>query len=289
MSSTIQNAVLSACREFMKPVARLLLKNGIGYQEFSEVCKIAFVDVASTDFGIRGRKTNMSRVAVMTGLSRKEVRKVRDAIEDGSLASTLRTRRPELILSLWHSDPSFLDSDRNPKSIKFEGEEPSFRDLVSQVGGDIPPRAMLNELLRAGSVVEEGEMLRVVSRSYIPDPDEPQTILVAGDSVRDLVSTIHHNLGSIDPDLRYFERRVYSERLPTSQRARFRRLARERGELLLRDFNAWLSERELTRDKVECDGGFESRTPRIGVGIYFFDDMPIASFTKPYKPSDVDE
>src|SRR6056297_3174712 len=109
MASATQRAILSACREFMKPLVRLLLKHGIGYREFSDICKSSFVAVASDEFGLRGRKTNMSRVAVMTGLSRKEVKKVRNRLGDNTELPKYRMRRPELILTKWHSDPAFLD------------------------------------------------------------------------------------------------------------------------------------------------------------------------------------
>jgi hypothetical protein len=276
MNNKIKNAVVSACREFMTPVVRLLLKNGIGYREFAEICKSAFVEVASADYGIRGRKTNMSRVAVMTGLSRKEIRKIRDTMESGEFGSVSRTRRPELVLSLWHTDAEFLDSRHGPKPIRFDGEGATFCSLVARVGGDIPPRAMLIELLRAGSVIEEGNELRAVSRSYVPEPHDPQAILVAGGAIRDLVSTIHHNLGCEDPEDRLLERRVYSEKLPQSQRYRFKKLARDKGQLLLQDLNSWLSERALDAARDDIEEANEG-AQRIGVGIYFFDHVAAGS------------
>lgn len=271
MKSQIQHAVLSACREFLRPVVRFLLKNGIGYNEFSQICKLAFVEVASNDYGIRGRKTNMSRVAVMTGISRKEVKRLRATETKDTLVAMSRKRRPELILSIWQSDPDYCDSKGKPKRIRFDGSGTTFRDLVKRVGGDIPARAMLNELLRAGSIVQEGEKLRLVSASYIPEPNDPEAILVAGDAIRDMISTIDHNLGVLDPELRFLERRVYSDRLPTRQRARFRKLARERGELLIRDLNSWLTEREAAALEHSEEVASSSHTDRIGVGVYFFD------------------
>lgn len=271
MKSQIQHAVLSACREFLRPVVRLLLKNGIGYNEFSQICKLAFVEVASNEYGIRGRRTNMSRVAVMTGISRKEVKRLRDTETKEALAAMSRKRRPELILSIWQSDPEYCDSRGKPKRIRFEGAGATFRDLVGRVGGDIPARAMLNELLRAGSVIKEGEKFRLASDSYIPEPNDPEAILVAGDAIRDLIATIDHNLGVSDPELRFLERRVYSDRLPNRQRTRFRKIARERGELLIRDLNAWLTEREASPSDGPEGMTTDGHANRIGVGVYFFD------------------
>lgn len=273
MNSPVQKALLNACRSFMKPLARLLLKGGIGYREFAEICKTVFVEVASDDYGIRGRKTNMSRVAVMTGLTRKEVRKIRNAIEAGLTSPITRTRRPESVLAVWHGDPEYLDKHMNPKRIPFEGTGANFRDLVARVGGDIPPRAMLNELLRAGSIVPEGSKFRAVSRSYVPESNDPAAVHLAGEAISDLVSTIHHNLSWPGPDGRFLERRVYSDRLPRSQRRRFRKLARDKGELLLHDLNAWLSDRERSARKVDPTESI-GEMPTIGVGIYFFDNAP---------------
>ncbi|MDH3905625.1 MAG: DUF6502 family protein, partial [Gammaproteobacteria bacterium] len=73
MRDDIQRQILGAFLVVLKPIARILLRFGIGFREFSEIAKTAFVDVASSDFGLRGRPTNISRVAVMTGLTRKEV------------------------------------------------------------------------------------------------------------------------------------------------------------------------------------------------------------------------
>lgn len=269
MHESNQSAVFSAIRKFMNPIVRLLIKNGVGYQEFSEICKATFVEIASDEYGIRGRKTNMSRVAVMTGLSRKEVRKIRDALATGRLSTTSRTRRPELVLSIWHTNPAYLDRKHKPKRIRFDGPGATFCELVARVGGDIPPRAMLIELLRAGSVVEEGEKLRAVSRSYVPEPDDPDSFRLAGDAIHDLVATIHHNLSCDDPDARYFQRYVYSEKVPKTHQLRFRKLAKERGQLLLQDLNSWLAEREHVREADDADDQ-PGDAPRIGVGVYYF-------------------
>lgn len=271
MNNPIQLAILSACREFMRPIARLLLRFGVSYKDFSEVCKSVFVEVASDDHGIRGRKTNMSRVAVMTGLTRKEVRKVRDTLESGQASSVFRPGRPGSVLSIWHSNPSYLDKQLKPKRIPFDGLGANFKDLVAAAGGDIPPKAMLNELLRAGSVVYEGSKLRAISRSYVPESNNPDAVLLAGSALRDLASTVLHNLSCGDLDDRFIERRVFSLRLPTSQTKRFRKLARDKGELLLNDLNAWLSEREnAARHKLELDS--VAAPPRVGVGIYYFEE-----------------
>jgi len=104
MSDDIQRQILGAFLVVLKPIARILLRFGIGFREFSEIAKTAFVDVASTDFGIRGRPTNISRVAVMTGLTRKEVRRLRDKISEGEHTVVVKPTPMWDILHYWHAD-----------------------------------------------------------------------------------------------------------------------------------------------------------------------------------------
>jgi hypothetical protein len=88
-SSTAANgvdraAVVQTCRVLLRPIASLLLKCGMTWREFAEVSKSVFVAVASQDFGLNGRPTNVSRVSILTGVSRKEIARVRALLEQES-------------------------------------------------------------------------------------------------------------------------------------------------------------------------------------------------------------
>ena len=91
MQEKQKQQVLNTFLLVMRPIVRILLRYGIGYREFVEVVKTAFVDVASSDFGLRGRPTNISRVAVMTGLARKEVKRLRDKLSSGDTVIAVKT------------------------------------------------------------------------------------------------------------------------------------------------------------------------------------------------------
>ena len=127
-NSIVHSALLNA----LKPLARLLMKAGVGYREFSELSKCAFVDVATNDYGLRGRPTNISRVAVMTGLTRKEVKRLRDKIVNGREIETSKVIPPTEIVHQWHSDPDFLDINGNPKVLPFDGSPHSFTSLKTR-------------------------------------------------------------------------------------------------------------------------------------------------------------
>lgn len=260
---------LNACSRFMRPIARYLIRNGVGFREFSEIVKEAYVEVTSEDYGIRGRPTNISRVAVLTGLTRKEVSRLRQKLHDSA-----RTRdgveqskgRPELVLERWFHDTAYLDSEGRPLPMPSEGDRPSFTSLVRDVGGDIPPGAMVKELIRAGSVVEsEDGTLLAVRETFVPEAADPQAIDFAGDAIRDLAQTINHNLYQGEQSGRLLERRLLTRINKQIDAKKFIQAATIDAEQLLAKLN----------DLVVVEGKDtqeHSRGQRVGIGIYLIRD-----------------
>src|SRR3954471_2892738 len=76
MASSVHARLLAAIYACIRPLARVLLRSGITYKTFAEIAKRAFVHEAFLERDSKGRATNTSRIAVRTGLSRKEVRRV---------------------------------------------------------------------------------------------------------------------------------------------------------------------------------------------------------------------
>ena len=175
--------ILKATLLCLKPLAKILIQCGIGLREFSEVSKTAFVEVATSDYGLRGRPTNMSRVALITGLTRKEVRRIRESTSDGQSNFQIKTAPITRVLHKWASDSEFTGPDGAPSELPFEGKTGSFKSLVRQHAGDIPPGAVRTELMRVGSIEELASgRLRLLKRSFRPgDLDERvMTALVRG-------------------------------------------------------------------------------------------------------------
>ncbi len=264
----IREIVLCSCQQFMVPIARMLLRYGVGFREFAEVCKAAFVQVASDDYGIRGRKTNMSRVAIMTGLTRKEVRWIRDQIADGNSLKTIKSAAPGSILLFWHNDIDFLDSEGRPKDLRFSGASDSFEELVRKYAGDVPAGAMRTELLRAGAIeISNTGLIRIKSRYYIPSDADEKLLEEMGFSLKNLALTLAHNLNRSRVDATRFERYTGSNKLRPETIGRFKRLVHDRADSLLVTLDDWLAAQEIsdTRDSV-------SENRWVGIGIYYFED-----------------
>lgn len=282
MPSALQKEILAAVQAVMHPIVRFLIRAGIGFREFSRICKVVFVQVATEDYGIRGRPTNISRVAVMTGLTRKEVKAIRDNghnqrgfdLWDGKL------NPPTEILHHWHSDPDFCDARGVPKALSFAGDFPSFTDLVRRYAGDIPPGAMRVELRRADAIeTTNGNYIRPKKAYYTPTEFDKKFVRSMSFSLSNLAETLVHNAkihsnggGEALRDGR-FERYVWTSRLSQADLEEFRLLAERKCAALLSELDEWIGEREQRFEVNNAAGHAVSGTstePGVGVGVYYF-------------------
>ena len=280
MQENNNNAVLTALLRALRPIARFLMKAGIGYREFAEIAKCAFVDVATSDYGLRGRPTNISRVAVMTGLTRKEVKRLREKIAAGSQVILTRVIPPAEIIEKWHSDPAFLDASDRPLKLPFDGPTPSFAQLVRKYGGDIPPGAMRTELKRVGAV-EEGMdgTLTIKKRYFRPVSEQAQLERALGQAMYGLGNTINHNLGQSE-DKAWIERIAYSQHIREADRNRVRRISSDRASEFVESINDLFSAYETIYADEPPE--HDSKSVLVGVGVYFFEiDESSTQFSEP--------
>lgn len=253
----------------MVPVARFLLRSGMGFREFSEVAKLAFVEVASRDYGIRGRPTNISRVAVMTGLTRKEVKRVRDKLQNASSNTSDLKRSPgSQILHYWYHDPDFLTVDGKPKRLAFHADDVSFVELVHRYGGDIPPGALRTELKRIGAVKEDNDgTLTVLQKNFTPANLDEKLVNSIAISLRALASTVAFNSNPNRQGLGRIERIVVTDRLNKKKLNKFREQAYKKVTKVTERLDDWLSEYELGPANQEGAVG-----PQVGIGVFYFED-----------------
>jgi hypothetical protein len=277
MSSLIKTSALKACRHFMLPIARFLLKNGVGYREFTEISKLAFVQVASEDYGIRGRRTNMSRISIMTGLNRKEIRRIRDRIENEDWELDPSLSKPVSVLGEWFTSKNYLGPKGGPRALPYETKDggASFSGLVREVGGDIPPGAMLTELIRAGCVKEvRAGVWKAVKRQYTPRAIDVFLVQRFGECLHDLAETMSKNMDQVNPDDRLFEFRAWANGIDKKSTPKLRKIVASQGEAYLESIDDWLGE-HVSKD----DGASAESTVRCGVGVYYFEAPRIANLT----------
>lgn len=258
----LQLAVL----RLLRPLARILLRNGVPFGEFADLAKSAFIEVAERDFAIPGRKQTTSRISVLTGLTRKDVARLRDQLHSGEAAVAEREyNRAARVITGWVRDPQFQGEGGEPLPVLPIEGTPGFGDLVHRHSGDMPVRAVLDELERVGAVAREGDAVRLLSRGYVPQTGEAEKLHILGQDTALLVETIDHNLRA-DGDPR-FQRKVAYNNLPAEVLPELRALTAQQGQRLLEEADRLLSRHD--RDVNPAAGG--SGRKHAGLGIYYFE------------------
>ena len=271
MGQSVKEHLRLALRMMLKPLAKLLISQGVSHGDFSESAKDVYVAVAIRHFDLSS-KVNQSRIAILTGLTRKEVKNVIDrAIR--SEPSTKNFSRPSRVLAGWHSDPRFLGPYGVPLEVPYEasvdGGAPSFVDLVKTYSGDMAPRPMLKELMRIGAVVEsDNKTYKVLRRDFIPEALSGELVERLGEVTHNFFSTAARNIEKKGPDDGLFERIVFAEHGVTPNTVRmFDEFVKGRGQEFLEELDNWL----VAREKEEKD---VARSIQTGFGMYHYIEEP---------------
>jgi hypothetical protein len=261
-------ALSAALLHMVRPLVRILLRNGVSYGTFSDLTKWLFVDVATKDFGIEGRKQSISRVSVITGLSRKEVKRLLELPEPHDRRDEETYNRAARVIAGWRRDRDFHDKQGKPSDLKIKGRGASFSELVKRFSGDLPVRAVLDELLRVKAVeLLQGDYVRLLTRLYLPRDNEIMKYHILGTDVGFLISTIGHNMQT-GVNTPFFQRKVSYNNLPDEALPKFRKLSAESAQALLEKLDSWLAKNDRdTTPTVEGTG-----RNMAGTGIYYFEE-----------------
>ncbi len=268
MKQDAKHALLAAIIKLLQPLIRILLRNGIPFGTFADLAKHVYVKMAMEEFGLPNRKQTASRVSIITGLTRKEVSRIQGLSEIENEETIERYNRAARVVSGWVRDSRFLDSSGQPAVLPVEGNGVSFSELVRHFSGDMPVRAVLDELDRVGVIdhLPDGR-IRLLSRAYIPVTGEVEKLGILGTDVRDLICTIDNNI-TREADQRLLQRKVSYDNLPEEILVELRQLSAQKGQSLLEELDIWLSQHD--RDNNTSVSG--TGRHRAGIGIYYFEE-----------------
>jgi hypothetical protein len=177
-------------------------------------------------------------------------------------------------LHTWHFDPRFIDPEGSPLDLCFEGEVPSFTELVKAVGGDVPPGAVRAELLRAVAVQElENGLLRPTKRYFVPGDFDEKAITVMSGMLFPFISGVDHNSNPARNSAGFIQRIAYA-RLSLEDREAFRVWSRAEATRFIESIDDWLTARELRIDECASD-------PISGVGVFYYAGPEATDLPKP--------
>lgn len=269
MQDTIHRQVLNALLIALRPLARALLRAGIGFREYEEISKTAFVEIATKDYGLRGRPTNISRVAVMTGLTRKEVRRLRNKSAAGEDTVVVKSTPMAAVLHRWYTETDFLSDSGRPRVLSFDGEGTTFSTLVKRFGGDIPPGAMRTELIRIAAIDElpSGD-LKVLKRNVSSLEAHDRIVNVLANQIYASTLAAAHNTLHDDPADRWIQRTVTTSFVRDSDLKRVRRISEDRLDEFTQSIDDLFAAYETLYEKDKN----EDPKRAIGIGVFYFEE-----------------
>lgn len=263
----LPQALARAMQRALRPIFRVLLTHGMSYMAFEALARQVYVEVALREFGLPGKKPSISRASILSGLTRKEVQRL--AAQDaatGELLGQAHDNRAARVVAAWKRDPAFLDSAGRPRMLDAADKAAGFPALVRRHSGDMPTRAVLDELLRQGAVRRVGEGgLELVASGFAPRRTAADKLELLGIDVADLVSTIDHNIRLGDEDPRFQRRVMYQDMSPAVTHA-FRKLSSDHAMALLLQLDRWLAahaEEPVPQGEAPV---------RLGMAIHYFED-----------------
>lgn len=255
-----------AVLKILKPLLRVLIKNNITVHGFSDLARRAYVETAHEHFSIPGKKLTSARVAVLTGLNRKEVYRIEKHLGEEKNLSRSAPNRAMRVVNGWLQDEEFLTKKNTPRVLPLYGDKRCFVTLVGRYGGDISHGAVLDELLRVGVVSRnDHDQIRLEAPGYIPHKNEVEKISVMATCAADLLGTAVHNIefGDVDP---LFQRQVVYPSVSDETAHRFRTESAEISAEYIQKLNRLLA-------KLHKESTNKLGTHRVGLGIYHFDSQ----------------
>ncbi|MCW6508547.1 DUF6502 family protein [Lichenifustis flavocetrariae] len=202
-----------ALARLLRPLVRLFIRQGITFPAIADLLRELYVNVAEYDFGLAGKSQTDSRVSLLTGIHRKEVRRLRGS---GAPVSTtpVTLSRTSRILACWLAASSFTDEQGHPLPLPrvAPAGEPSFDTLVEMVTKDVRPRAVLDDWLDRGVVaIDERDRVRLLDTAFVPRGGDPQQMHYFGRNLHDHIAAAVANIEGRSP--RFLERAVHYDGL----------------------------------------------------------------------------
>ncbi|MFW5450318.1 MAG: DUF6502 family protein [Methylophagaceae bacterium] len=263
--------LVKALRFQLRPLVKLLLKSGITFPFLADLLKQIFIEVADSDFRLEGKQQTDSRINFLTGIHRKDVKKLRNNnLPDNAIPNSVSLGAQ--VVANWIGNDAYLDSRNKPlplpRLIKNGGEQ-SFEALVILVNKDIRSRAVLDEWLNLGVVsLDDKDRVCLNTQSFVPEKGFDEKAWFFGEHLHDhMAAAVHNLLGEKPP---FLERAVFYDQLSQYSVDKLKKIADQSGMRLLRKLNKKAMELQ-SNDKASP----ESHNLRMRFGIYFYNELEI--------------
>jgi hypothetical protein len=265
-------ALLQAARRLLRPLARLMMRSGVTFPVLAEALRILFVDVALTDMLTDPKSKTDSRISLVTGVHRKEIKRLR-SLPPG------RAEIPEIVtlgsqvVARWLGTPAYTDADGRPRILSRLPQpgdlHPAFETLVQLVTSDVRPRAVLDDLVSQGIISRlKGDRVCLNTQAFIPRPGGTEQIFYFARNLHDHLAAASTNIARAEAP--FLDRSVHYDGLTPEQARRLRTYAREAVARVMLDINR--KALELLDDAVPGEAADQGVRQRLNIGVYLYQE-----------------
>jgi hypothetical protein len=265
------DALLRPVRRLLRPLVRLLLLGGVTFPALVDLLRNLYVEVAAKDLLQDPRARTDSRISLLTGVHRKEIRRWRSETHEVDAVPPVITRTSQII-ARWLRDADYVNAEGQPRSLprlpRPEGG-PSFESLVQSVTSDVRPRAVLDDWLNHGIVsVDAADRVVLDTAAFVPRPGSAEQLFYFGRNLHDHLSAAAANV-TADGAARFLERAAHYDNLTPATVARLEAMGREAAQRLLTEFNRQALDLLDSNDR-ELERAPETPRRRFNLGLYLF-------------------
>jgi hypothetical protein len=271
-SFTLQpDALLRPVRRLLRPLVRLLIQGGVTFPAVADLLRSLYVEVAARELLEDPRARTDSRISLLTGVHRKEIRRWRTETHEPEAVPPVITRTGQII-ARWLRDAAYVDPDGQPRPLpRLPGPEggPSFESLVQSVTSDVRARAVLDDWLNHGIVtVDADDRVALDTAAFVPRPGSAEQLFYFGRNLHDHLSAAAANVTA--PDAAPFvERAAHYDNLSPETVARLEAMGREAARRVLTEFNRQALELLDANDR-ELERAPDTPRRRLNLGLYLF-------------------
>ncbi len=264
VQGALHPALIRAVRRLLRPLVRLLIREGLTFPALSTLLKELYVSVGEADYASADGRQTDSRISLLTGVHRKDVKRLRVLGKDEAAGPPTALSLSAQIIALWAGSPDFAEASGQLRPLaRFAEEGPSFESLVTRVSKDIRPRAVLDDWLERGLAYFDAEGRVVLGEAaLVPRKDFGELAFFLGRNLHDHIAACVHNLsGGAVP---FIERAVYYDQLTPEAVSRLRSLAHDLG------MTALLALNREANALAEREAGSPDASHRISFGVYYY-------------------
>lgn len=272
------SALVGALRRVLAPITRLMLAQGMTLPLAIELLKRELVETAQRDFRLDEKSMTDSRISLLTGVHRKDVKRLRD-LPTADTGLPNKVSLGAQLVARWTTQKPWVNAKGQPKSLarlSSRGTKLSFETLVASVSRDIRPRSVLDEWVRLKVVtLNDADEVVLNTAAFVPREGTEEKLHYLGLNLGDHAETACNNvIGTASPR---FDRSVHHDGLTAEQVAQLEKRAAELGMILLQTLHAEAEAMKAGTPVASTDA------QRFTCGLYWYDDKALTPGQEPAK------